>query len=74
MGRIPRWLRFAIARGMNKGNCSFFACSQAARFSFSSTRLLVAIGTASLASGRLKFSAQAGFNFSLKRYQDARYY
>jgi hypothetical protein len=37
MGCIPRWLRLALCRGMNKGNCSFFkfACShwQAARFS-----------------------------------------
>jgi hypothetical protein len=23
MGRVPRWLRLAVARGMNKGNCSF---------------------------------------------------
>jgi hypothetical protein len=25
MGRIPRWLRLAVAHGMNKGNGSFFA-------------------------------------------------
>jgi hypothetical protein len=34
MGRIPRWPRFAVARGMNKGNCSFFA--RFARFSSAS--------------------------------------
>jgi hypothetical protein len=27
MGRIPRWLRLAVARGMNKGKCSFLARS-----------------------------------------------
>jgi hypothetical protein len=25
MGRIPRWPRLAVARGMNKGNCSVLA-------------------------------------------------
>jgi hypothetical protein len=27
MGRILRWLCLAVARGMNTGNCSFFAHS-----------------------------------------------
>jgi len=45
MGRIPRWPRLAVARGMNKGNCSFFARS--ARFSSGRGRILIYLETSS---------------------------
>jgi hypothetical protein len=45
MGRIPRWPRLAVARGMNKGNCSFFARS--ARFSSGRGRILIYLETLS---------------------------
>jgi hypothetical protein len=39
MGRIPRWLRLAVARGMNKGNSSCSFISRSARFSQASDNL-----------------------------------
>lgn len=45
MGRIPRWPRLAVARGMNKGNCSFFARS--ARFSSGRGRISIYFETSS---------------------------
>jgi hypothetical protein len=47
MGLIPRWLRLAVARGMNKGNCSFFA--RTARFSPGRIRVRQACGKAAAA-------------------------
>jgi hypothetical protein len=45
MGCIPRCLRLAVARGMNKGNCSFFARS--ARFSSGRGRISIYLETSS---------------------------
>jgi hypothetical protein len=45
MGHIPRWQRLAVARGMNKGKCSFFARS--ARLSSGRGRISIYLETSS---------------------------